>query len=683
MLPAAGIDSLLESILDARKYLANVGRMLGTAYVQAYFGPSPISPNRIGNGIAVNLNLVNPVGIDPSLLNALSTAFLTANSSLDPASQGPAFISKLLKAKIVSDISTSQNFLDAMTRSARTLWGTWLRAYWPVETASSQYSSLGNAVSAWLETLSSGIAPTYQTPLTFETTKAITTWLQAAATRFPNDPTQFGKWIATNLLGSAAVLPQDESTFQAAILADMQGYASIVLATTDANSTDPVATHLVQQLGLTLPCTDKSLWDSGAKALAYFIDATLISPSNPNQLPAPEVLGQSLIDAFGKDVLPSTSTVQPLNAPFSYVPSDLNAASDALAIIGAYTLSAYIQTYVLPQTPKGGTPGEIFLDDPKSPNSGKTEAKLNAEIASASTTVTDLLTGKISSPQLIEVLSEGNLDHLLVQESAFTLDTINPLLTTLQSPQKPEDFGDLLPKMKTAGYIFMVNFLQSRWKWQWDDATALGNAVLALWPQPVPSPPNPIKRPPYVAPAPVNYAFQLHYFGAQGIPVEMHSMQAYSDYEAVLTAISGFQKNVAAIHSGKLSFSKIFKTILQPEGLPIERIKSKYILENPYSNIVTVLAPNWPLRFQENGFKDRAEQLIRASMPAHLYPLILWLSKQEMQVFEEVYFPWMDEDLDDIARDFYGRQLMRLILQKAMEPLPLMKIYPAQNGAKA
>lgn len=63
---------------------------------------------------------------------------------------------------------------------------------------------------------------------------------------------------------------------------------------------------------------------------------------------------------------------------------------------------------------------------------------------------------------------------------------------------------------------------------------------------------------------------------------------------------------------------------------------------DPYSFRVTIVFPAWPLRFTNMGFRRYVEQSIREETPAHIYPKICWIDKEQMAQFESLYQTWME-----------------------------------------
>lgn len=71
-----------------------------------------------------------------------------------------------------------------------------------------------------------------------------------------------------------------------------------------------------------------------------------------------------------------------------------------------------------------------------------------------------------------------------------------------------------------------------------------------------------------------------------------------------------------------------------------ETILQTIVTDTFYSHRVSVLLPNWPMRFQNNEFKLYAEQTIYENAPAHLGVDCHWLSVADMQEFEQLYNQW-------------------------------------------
>lgn len=62
---------------------------------------------------------------------------------------------------------------------------------------------------------------------------------------------------------------------------------------------------------------------------------------------------------------------------------------------------------------------------------------------------------------------------------------------------------------------------------------------------------------------------------------------------------------------------------------------------DPYSNIVTIVAPNWTRRFRQDAFRIQFEQVATRELPAYIYPRFCYVDRDTMQKFEIAYKEWM------------------------------------------
>ena len=86
-------------------------------------------------------------------------------------------------------------------------------------------------------------------------------------------------------------------------------------------------------------------------------------------------------------------------------------------------------------------------------------------------------------------------------------------------------------------------------------------------------------------------------------------------------------------------------------------------LDDPYSFMMTVVFPSWPIRFQKPSFRNLAQELIMAESPAHVLVNVLWLDLEEMELFEKAYKAWIglkttrpmgDPQLNKAAKNLLG-----------------------------
>lgn len=70
--------------------------------------------------------------------------------------------------------------------------------------------------------------------------------------------------------------------------------------------------------------------------------------------------------------------------------------------------------------------------------------------------------------------------------------------------------------------------------------------------------------------------------------------------------------------------------------------KPQYTPRDPYSNWLTVVAPNWTEKFKEKSFQQHFEQSFRREAPAEMAFRFCWLDKKAMQEFEEKFKAWLE-----------------------------------------
>lgn len=91
---------------------------------------------------------------------------------------------------------------------------------------------------------------------------------------------------------------------------------------------------------------------------------------------------------------------------------------------------------------------------------------------------------------------------------------------------------------------------------------------------------------------------------------------------------------------------------------------NKFPEDFKYSNHINFVFPDWPVRFQNNEFKNLINESIQNFIPAHLSYDIFYLDFQALSVFESIYFKWLDYRLvgDDENLELTSLQLIQLIM---------------------
>lgn len=81
-------------------------------------------------------------------------------------------------------------------------------------------------------------------------------------------------------------------------------------------------------------------------------------------------------------------------------------------------------------------------------------------------------------------------------------------------------------------------------------------------------------------------------------------------------------------------------TLVRDSFLPLFEDISDHWTFDPYSSVASVIIPNWPLRFQEQEFRDYLEKLIHMQAPAHIQMVVHWVDRTQMRQFENALFTW-------------------------------------------
>jgi hypothetical protein len=97
---------------------------------------------------------------------------------------------------------------------------------------------------------------------------------------------------------------------------------------------------------------------------------------------------------------------------------------------------------------------------------------------------------------------------------------------------------------------------------------------------------------------------------------------------------------------------------------------------------VSVVFTGWPARFANDEFRQKAEELVAGKTPAHVHPSFLWLSVDQMRVFEILRKRWLTAldrfeshpDADATKLDHRSERLVRF-LNRAQQAYPTRSWY--------
>ncbi len=64
--------------------------------------------------------------------------------------------------------------------------------------------------------------------------------------------------------------------------------------------------------------------------------------------------------------------------------------------------------------------------------------------------------------------------------------------------------------------------------------------------------------------------------------------------------------------------------------------------ETFFSFQVSLIMPSWPVRFQDDNFRAKMENILYEQIPAHIAFQLYWIDLNEMIGFEEIYYKWFE-----------------------------------------
>lgn len=86
-----------------------------------------------------------------------------------------------------------------------------------------------------------------------------------------------------------------------------------------------------------------------------------------------------------------------------------------------------------------------------------------------------------------------------------------------------------------------------------------------------------------------------------------------------------------------------------------------------YSNHLTIIFPDWPIRFQNNDFKTLVSETINTFKPAHIAFELYFLNYDKMMMFEDIYFNWLTNKINDDKDEIENYALMLIQFIKSLE----------------
>ncbi len=92
--------------------------------------------------------------------------------------------------------------------------------------------------------------------------------------------------------------------------------------------------------------------------------------------------------------------------------------------------------------------------------------------------------------------------------------------------------------------------------------------------------------------------------------------------------------------------------LLLPFNKYMTTSKNNSIPKDFYQQQISIILPNWTLRFSDNSFKQYFEDLVRRECPAHIYPNVYWLDNLSLGKFENLFKAWSEEKQEGSFKDY-------------------------------
>jgi hypothetical protein len=622
--------------LQGRTLMATLGRAAGRAILQHYLDAPNQFPERLGHYTATNLELADAPNLEENLGRNLCANLLRFYRSLPAQTTPKQFLVSLLAGDANSLIQNSATANARFLDCGLGLLNTFVRAKW--QAATPQHPLLGGNVGLWWHHHSNTTFPSDS--LKGKTQNQLLTHL---AQGFPNGYPDFatlGAWVDAHLLTGAQ--PLSASALHAYALEAAGAYLQTVVAQhTEGSAPDHVA-DLFEALGMAVPATDQSLWKTGTVALGYFLGQLW-----PNGTPSAQDLGATLRQIFTDGMASSTDAVA---AP--------------LSALGGYVLGASLQNLFPAATAAGRSLPEqmttllspILQDGAWGANpEGVSQTWLSFAI--------DGLLDPVSYSSYASLAQRLNLALYCYHRQGSTYLSQADFADIAQELQQPKALsklgGDIKTRLRAAGMFFLKAMCQQRWHWQSEGNSALGTAVLTALGHN--TSPLTSAAPSVVSPSTIDYSVELVY-DALNFRVRLSGVSSFTTENAIRSAIKTLVTQTTQVRLLGQGVDKLFRAYLMPESNLGGTVFERHFADDPYSNCMSVVAPNWPIRFQSKNFLETLQEVVMNETPAQIFTQMLFLGKEKMQHFETCYANWLNAGTDKVARDYYGRILMDLIL---------------------
>ncbi len=140
----------------------------------------------------------------------------------------------------------------------------------------------------------------------------------------------------------------------------------------------------------------------------------------------------------------------------------------------------------------------------------------------------------------------------------------------------------------------------------------------------------------------------------------------YADRESATRAINTLRNFMLALNVESEGIHLLEHLLLRPVTKQYGEL-AQLQQEGFYNFRVSVVFPAWTARCKDRHFRHLAEQTVRESCPAHIYPEIHWLEFDMLYEFERLYKKWVglkrDQSINATACDEAAAALTRLLIK--------------------
>ena len=145
-----------------------------------------------------------------------------------------------------------------------------------------------------------------------------------------------------------------------------------------------------------------------------------------------------------------------------------------------------------------------------------------------------------------------------------------------------------------------------------------------------------------------------------------NSFQYYPEAERVIENYRSVLKKEVSRPDKSLNLWKAFLRPWPWNSPELKHNTPPMISRDPYSSMLTIVLPNWPVRFQQEGFREALLKVIESESPAHLWLNTIWLDMPTFHRFRFLYGNWWDAYRNQEAGlPYFRRRLLNFLMTQS------------------